>query len=164
ELLRLVAADGDVDTAVAAAGDALLEAARELGAPESLFVDAAQAIAPGSDAPARGTAPLAIELVRCLHGLGAPVPAALRALGAIGRKLYVGTPYERSEALRTLVVELAAFGDWRAAGVYARSLPAEKQLRAPEQARGLAARLAAPRRAGADLYRAAAEVPDEAAQ
>jgi predicted glycosyltransferase len=164
ELLRLVASDGDVDGAVAAAGDALLEAARELGAPEGIFLDAAQAIAPGSDAPSRGAAPLAIDLVRCLHGLGAPVPAALRALAIIGRKLALGTPAERAEALRTLAVELAAFGDWRGAAVYARSLPAEKQVRAPEQARRLAAALSAARRAGSDLYRAAADVPDEAAQ
>jgi predicted glycosyltransferase len=171
ELLRLVASEHEVDVAVAAAGDGVLEAGRDLGVEERLFVEAALALAPSSEpglSPPRGTgaaaiSTLAVELVRCLHGLGAPVPAALRALAVIGRKLPLGTPAERAEALRTIAVELAGFGDWRAAAVYARSLTAEKQTRAVEHARRLAAALSAARRSGADLYRVAAEVPDEPA-
>lgn len=153
-LLRLVLPPRRVDSAEDALTDALLQRARRRRLELEDLARLAHSLGDGEAELARPAAKL-LELMQ-RHRL--PTQAGLRLAGAFCRKLERATGLERARALRKLLPELAAFGNWNAAATLIRVLGSERELRAEDLADRLCGYLASCQ--GGDLYSAVARLAE----
>lgn len=158
ELLRLVLPPAAVEAAEEAVSDALLAAAGELELDFETFLEVQDALDPRPRAEldpeaAAEASERAVALLRTIRAGGAPVPAALRVVGPLLRKLPRADVAARAEAASAALEAFAPFGDWSGAAMVVRAFQTEKELPAAELAAALAAFLARLHARGEDLYR-----------
>lgn len=161
-LLELLLPISEVDAAVKAVSDPVIEASRALAIPEGTFLHAMHLLDPAPEGlPAAHPEAAGVESVRMLRALasrGLATPPALRAAAAFLRRLEAGSPGERGAACQEVMEALGGFGDWAGAAALIKLTPWDPTLDPGAIAAYLTSIARDLTTAGEDLYRGIARV------
>ncbi|MCE7869584.1 hypothetical protein DYH09_04300 [bacterium CPR1] len=155
-LLKLVLPPRRVDAAEDALTDSLLQRATRRG----LELDDVARLVHALGEPEAKLARPACSLLELMQRHQLPTEAGLRLAQAFCRKLERAGGSERARALKRILPELAAFGNWNAAATLVRVLGTERELGAEELAERLADCLSGARERGHDLYQVVARISE----
>ncbi len=155
-LLKLVLPPRRVEAAEDALTDSLLQRATR----RELELDQVARLVHALGEPEAKLARPACSLLELMQRHQLSTEAGLRLAQAFCRKLERASGLERARALKRILPELAAFGNWNAAATLMRVLGSERELGGEELAERLASFLASAREQGHDLYAVVARVSE----